>query len=279
MKTLSPDRAWIDHALREDIGKGDITTLSLLACRKHGPASLRAVLRTREDIVPAGLDAALQVFSSLDAGLVITAKARDGQRVLAGGVLAIVEGDAAAILAAERTALNLLQIISAMASLTRAYVDHVKGLKARIIDTRKTLPGLRALSKHAVRMGGGINHRMGLYDAILIKDNHIALMGGVTMAIAAARKQQAHKIAIECDTLEQVNEALDQGAEWILLDNMDCSTMAGIMKSHSGRSIFEASGNVTMDNVRDIALTGVDYISTSQITLNAGAVDIGLDIA
>lgn len=267
----------IDAALAEDLGKGDVTTRAVIPAGTR----LNLVMRTRQDIALAGIDIAVAVFRRLSPEARIDLLARDGQRLKAGAALVRIEGEAAGLLAAERTALNIVQVLSGIATLTRAYVERIAGTRARLLDTRKTLPGLRALSKYATRMGGATNHRHRLDDGILIKDNHIAIAGGIANAVrrAKAARTGIADVRVECDTLDQVNEALAAGADSILLDNMDVATLCQAVERVAGRVPLEASGGVTLDNIRAIAETGVDFISTGRITQAAPAADIGLDIA
>lgn len=264
-------------ALAEDIGAGDITSNATI------PDGLRAqfVMRARQPMVVAGLVFVPTLFGMIDDGVRVVLQVEDGTMVEAGAVLATLEGPARALLAGERTALNLVQQLSGVATLTRRYVEAVAGTDAKILDTRKTIPGLRHAQKYAVQCGGGVNHRMGLYDAVLIKDNHIAVAGGVTAAVMAARAH-AHGVSIEveCDTLAQLDEALTVGCDSVLLDNMDLLTLAeGVRRAHAHGVKAEASGNVSLETVRAIAETGVDYISVGKLTHSAIAVDIGLDEA
>ena len=240
---------------------------------------LKLAMKTRQDIVLAGIDVAIAVFRRLAPKAKIEILARDGDRLAAGATLATIEGEAAPLLTAERTALNLVQVLSGIATLTRSYVERLKGTRARLLDTRKTLPGLRALSKYATRMGGATNYRFRLDDGILIKDNHIAVAGGVAEAVrrAKAGRGNIRDVRIECDTLAQVEEALAAGADSILLDNMDVANLRRAVALVAGRVPLEASGGFTLENIRAIAETGVDFISTGKITQAAPAADIGLD--
>lgn len=265
-------------ALAEDLGRaGDITSLATIAPGR----TARAVLAARETGILCGLPLAITAFAEMDPSLRVTTTMNDGDALASGDLVARIEGDARAMLAAERTALNFLMHLSGVASLTARYVEAVRGTGARIVCTRKTVPGLRALEKYAVRCGGGANHRFGLDDAILIKDNHVAVAGGVTAAIEAARAYAGHLVAIEIevDTLDQLREALDAGATAVLLDNMDPATLREGAAINAGRARLEASGNVSLETVGTIAQTGVDFISTSKITMSAPALDLGLDIA
>jgi len=264
---------FIDRALAEDVGDGDVTSQSVIP----EDARLRAAMVAREPLVLAGLPLAIAIVKRLAPDAVIEAPAGDGDTIAAGGVIALIDGPARALLTAERTALNIVQHLSGIASLTRRYVERTRGTGAQVLDTRKTIPGLRVLAKYAVRMGGGCNHRMGLYDAVLIKDNHIAIAGDVATAIRRARAHGQRKIQVECDTLEQVRAALDAGATRLLLDNMPPETLRQAVAITGGRIPLEASGGVTLETIADIARTGVDFISVGRLTQSAPAVDIGLD--
>lgn len=264
-------------ALEEDLGQaGDITSQATIA-----PAAVaRARINTRENGVVCGLEFAQTAFSLVGPGVSVTLLASDSDTISAGAALVEIVGNARAILAAERTALNFMTHLSGIATLTQQFVARTEGTAARICCTRKTIPGLRAAEKYAVRCGGGHNHRFGLDDAILIKDNHIAVAGSVGAAIAAARAFAGHLVAIEVevDTLAQLEEALSAGADAVLLDNMDDVMLAEAVAITGGRAKLEASGNVTLDRIPTIARTGVDYISTSRITMAASPLDFGLDI-
>jgi nicotinate-nucleotide pyrophosphorylase (carboxylating) len=266
----------IEKALAEDIGPGDVTSEATI--RKE--ARSVAVLLAKQDLVLAGLDAARAVFHHLDADIQLTTSAKDGDRINAGAEFARLTGNTRALLAGERVALNLLQHLSGIATLTARYVERVKGLKAEVLDTRKTLPGLRELEKYAVRMGGGRNHRMGLYDMVLIKDNHIQAAGGITRAVEAVRRN-VHpplKIEVETKTLDEVREALAAKADIIMLDNMSIGVTHEAMKLIAGKALVEASGNVTLETIRSIAETGVDFISSGSLTHSAPAADISMKI-
>lgn len=267
----------IDAALAEDVGSGDATTRAVIPAGTR----LKLIMRTRQNIVLAGIDVAAAVFRRLAPDAKIDILARDGERLESGAALARIEGEAAPLLTAERTALNIVQVLSGIATVTRSFVERIEGTGAVLLDTRKTLPGLRALSKYATRMGGATNHRMRLDDGILVKDNHVAVAGSVGEAVrrAKAAKTGIADVRAECDTLEQVKEALAAGADSILLDNMAVATLGQAVKLVAGRVPLEASGGVTLDNIRAIAETGVDFISTGRITQAAPAADIGLDIA
>ncbi len=267
-------RQVLEVAFAEDLDAvGDITSDAVI------PADVRflGVMRARQDCVVAGLAVAQRAFAMLSDEARFAPEVNDGAAVEAGQVIAHIEGAARALLAAERTALNILQLLCGMATLTRKYVRAIEGTKAVLLDTRKTIPGLRRLSKYATRMGGAQNHRMGLYDAILIKDNHVAVTGSVAEAVRRAREAGHAVIEVECDTLEQVREAIEAGATRVLLDNMTPEELREAVAIVAGRAETEASGGVTLDNIRAIAETGVDYISTSRITMAAPAIDIGLD--
>jgi nicotinate-nucleotide pyrophosphorylase (carboxylating) len=264
-------------ALAEDLGRaGDVTTQATIPAS----AQARAAIVARESGIVAGLPVARAAFALLDRQIVFEAQARDGARVESGTRIALVSGSARAILAAERVALNFLGRLSGVATLTARYVGAVAGASARICDTRKTTPLLRALEKYAVRCGGGVNHRFGLDDAVLIKDNHVAVAGGVVPALRAAKANVGHlvKIEIEVDTLEQLREVLDEGADAVLLDNMTLDDLRSAVALIDGRIICEASGGVTLSSVAEIAKTGVDLISVGALTHSAPVLDVGLDI-
>lgn len=266
----------IADALAEDIGTGDITARLLVPAT----ATARLLFVTREAITVCGLWLAPKVFAHVNKDITCKLLVEEGARIGAGVTLIEVQGPARDILTAERTALNLLQRTSSVATLTSHYLDAVAGTGAMILDTRKTIPGLRELDKYAVRAAGAKNHRMRLDDGILIKDNHIALCGGVKKTLELAIKGNANNlpVEIECDTLEQVRQALEAGAKAILLDNMSNDQLREAVKLNAGRAVLEASGGVSLQTVRDIALTGVDYISVGRLTHSAPNVDIGLDI-
>jgi nicotinate-nucleotide pyrophosphorylase (carboxylating) len=265
-------------ALAEDLGRaGDVTAQ---ACIPEG-ARMRAVFAARKAGVLAGIDCVPLAVLAMDPKASIALKLCDGDAFQAGAVLAEVEADARAFLAAERTALNLLGRLCGIATLTRAYVEAVAGTKARIADTRKTTPGLRALEKHAVLCGGGVNHRFGLDDAILIKDNHVAVCGGVGEAVRRARAVVGHlmKVEVEVDGLDQLDEALAAGPDVIMLDNFTLPMLREAVARTAGRITLEASGGVNLETVRGIAETGVDVISVGALTHSAPALDVGLDVA
>ncbi|MBK5275140.1 MAG: carboxylating nicotinate-nucleotide diphosphorylase [Desulfuromonadales bacterium] len=270
---LSLDRL-IEQALLEDIHTGDITTQAVVPGLR--PASARLI--AKEALVLAGLFVAQRVFLRINPEVVFNACFAEGALVEKGAVLATVQGNASDLLMAERVSLNLLQRMCGIATLTSRYVQAVSGTKARIVDTRKTTPGLREVEKYAVRVGGGINHRTGLYDGVLIKENHIAASGGIAEAISRARAYIPHtlRIEIETETPQQVEEALAAGADIIMLDNMDCETMQHCVGMINGRALVEASGGVNLDTVRAIAETGVDIISIGALTHSPRAMDISM---
>ncbi len=266
-------------ALAEDIGSGDVTTLATVP----RSAAARATLNAREPLTIAGLCFAEAAFRQLSSAVRIKRRARDGQRAKVGQVLLEVSGPARALLSAERVALNFVQRLSGVASLTAQFVNAVKGTRAQILDTRKTTPGWRDFEKYAVACGGGRNHRIGLYDLVLIKDNHLAALRNakpnpIAAAVNRARKRYPKlKIEVEADTLEQVAQAVAAGADIILLDNMTRAQLRQAVKLVAGRAKTEASGGVNLKTVRAIAQTGVDFISVGGLTHSAPAVDIGLD--
>jgi nicotinate-nucleotide pyrophosphorylase (carboxylating) len=261
--------------LREDIGFVDLTSTIMIDSTTDGTFDVNA----REDIVVAGLDVAGAVFRRCEPNCTYEPRVKDGDHVKDGTTLARVSGKARGLLTAERTALNILQHLSGIATLTSKYVKEIEGTNATLIDTRKTTPGLRALEKHAVTCGGGRNHRLALDGGVLIKDNHIAVCGGLTAAIQRAKSQvpTLTKVQVECDNLDQVKEALKAGAESLLLDNMSPDTMRQAVELVQGQITLEASGGITLDTVRAKAESGVDLISTGKITQSAPSVDIGLD--
>jgi nicotinate-nucleotide pyrophosphorylase (carboxylating) len=269
--------AAVGVALAEDIGQGDLTTRATVP----GDAQLKASMVAREYMVVAGMPIVEEIVKRLVPNARIKILATDGTAVSPGDVLVELEGPAEGLLTAERTALNSVQFLSGIATLTNAYVTEILGTKATLLDTRKTVPGLRNLSKYAVRCGGGTNHRIRLDDGILIKDNHIAVAGDIATAVRAAKSHNfgGIKIQAECDTLEQVQEALDAGADSLLLDNMPPPVLRQAVDLIQGQIPLEASGGVNLKTIRAIAETGVDFISVGAITQRAPAVDIGLDIA
>ncbi|QXJ23498.1 carboxylating nicotinate-nucleotide diphosphorylase [Actinomadura graeca] len=260
-------------ALAED-GEVDVTSEPIFTPRDTSTGDFTA----RETGIVAGVPVASAVFEVL--GVAYEAKVADGERVVPGQVLISVSGHTRAVLRAERTALNLLTHLSGIATATRLWADAMEGTKARVRDTRKTLPGLRALQKYAVHCGGGVNHRMGLHDSALVKDNHIAAAGSVTKAYDAIRAvYPSLHVQVECDTLAQVDEALAAGARSILLDNMTDTEMSEAVRLVAGRAEVEASGGLTLDRARDVAVTGVDYVAVGALTHSARVLDIGLDFS
>jgi nicotinate-nucleotide pyrophosphorylase (carboxylating) len=268
----------VTRALAEDFGRaGDITSTATVPAGLPG----RAIVAARVAGVISGLPLLEAAFRKLDAGVKLDAHVRDGDAVAAGAALMTVEGNARALLGAERTALNFVTHLSGIATATAAFVRLIAGTKARVCCTRKTTPGLRALQKYAVRCGGGFNHRFGLDDAILIKDNHIAVAGGIAAVLARARAVAGHmvRIEIEVDTLDQLREVLDNGrADVVLLDNMDPPMLAKAVGLVAGRLITEASGGITHATAAAVAATGVDYLSSGAITHSSVSLDVGLDI-
>ena len=266
----------VRQALGEDIGLGDVTTRATVP---EGTLS-RAELVAKEDFVLAGIDVAGRVFALLDPAVDFEKLREDGQPIRRGEVLAWLRGEARSLLQGERVALNLLQRMSGIATHTARFVRELEGSGATVVDTRKTAPGLRVLEKYAVRMGGGQNHRFGLYDGVLIKDNHIKAAGSITEAVEKVRKRasHSHKIEVETKTLEEVREALAEKVDIIMLDNMQIDTMQEAVKVINGRALVEASGNVTLDTIRAIAETGVDFISSGSLTHSAPAADISMKI-
>jgi nicotinate-nucleotide pyrophosphorylase (carboxylating) len=269
--------AEVERSLFEDLRlRGDITTSSIVSAAVRA----RGSLVSREAGVLAGLNVAKEVMRKVDAEIVLSAPASDGDRIEAGQVVATVEGPAAGLLVAERTALNYVGHLSGIASATRKLVDAVEGTGATILDTRKTTPGLRLLEKYAVRMGGGRNHRVGLYDGVLIKDNHIAVAGGVAQAIRKVRGALGpeYPIEVEVESLEQLGAALEEGVWRVLLDNMNLGLLREAVGLAKGRAETEASGGVRLETVRSIAETGVDFISVGWITHSAPNLDIALEM-
>jgi nicotinate-nucleotide pyrophosphorylase (carboxylating) len=264
----------IRRAITEDIGAGDATTNSIVPA----DATMRGQIIAKQDGIIAGLDVAQAAYQLLDSDVDFAAQVEDGSRVTSGLVLALVSGRTRCLLTAERTALNFLGRMSGIATLTRQFVDAVAGTRAVILDTRKTAPGLRAVDKLAVKLGGGGNHRIGLYDMILIKDNHIDYAGGIEEAVSRARASHSGlQIEVETRTLEDVRVALGLGVERILLDNMSVEMMVEAVRLANGRAKLEASGNVTLETVRRIAATGVDFISVGALTHSAKVFDVSFD--
>ena len=266
----------IKNALAEDIGTGDITTQATVSGKKKG----RALAIAKDDFVIAGVDVFAETFKCLDNNIKVKKIINDGSRVKKGDLIAEVSGSLSNILKAERVSLNLFQRMSGIATLTAKYVEAVRGFKAVILDTRKTAPNLRILDKMAVRIGGGTNHRIGLYDGVLIKDNHIEAAGGITAAVNAQRRQLPRKMKIEVETknLMEVKEALRCGVDIIMLDNMSIPAMKKAVDLVARRALIEASGNVSLQNVARIAAIGVDFISVGELTHSVRAADISLKI-
>jgi nicotinate-nucleotide pyrophosphorylase (carboxylating) len=263
-------------AIEEDVGRGDLTTAVTV------PPGVRvdARVEARQQIIVAGLPIAPLVFEALGANVSLELRASEGGPGATGQTLIALKGEAADLLMGERVLLNFLQRLCAIATQTRSFVNAVAGTRARIVDTRKTVPGWRLLDKYAVRIGGGHNHRFGLDDGILIKDNHIAACGGITAAVLRARKLAPHllRVEVECETLEQVNEAIAAGVDAILLDNMTPGELSDAVRSVAGRAAVEASGGMTLDRVRAVAATGVDLISVGALTHSVPAVDLAIEI-
>lgn len=273
MRALKPK---IIEWLEEDVGSGDITTENII------PQTAKTVglIQAKQHGIVAGIDVARLVFTTLSPEISFTAMVKDGDEVEEHTILAKIEGDARVILTGERLALNLMQHMSGIATLTASFVKLAEGTKAHVVDTRKTLPGLRMLEKYAIRVGGGRNHRMGLYDAVMIKDNHIKVAGSIKRAIEMTRAEISHtiKIEVETETIEQVKEAVAARADIIMLDNMSIDMMQEAVRYIDGRAIVEASGGVTKERLTAIAKTGVDVISIGALTNSAPILDISLDI-
>ncbi|MFE6079237.1 carboxylating nicotinate-nucleotide diphosphorylase [Paenibacillus sp. NPDC057886] len=269
----------IKNWLREDVGAGDVTTSVTIPAGSQS----KAVIHAKDNGIIAGITVAELVFQVVDPGLVFTPLVKDGDAVTHGTILAEVEGSTHSLLTGERLALNLLQRMSGIATRTRTYVDALEGLSTRLVDTRKTTPGHRLLEKYAVRVGGGANHRFGLYDAVMIKDNHIKGAGGITEAVQRARAVIPHTMTIEVETenLEQVREALQAGADIIMLDNMHPDRMreaVALIREQAPHVKVEASGNVSLNTIRGIAESGVDVISVGRLTYSFESLDISLDL-
>jgi nicotinate-nucleotide pyrophosphorylase (carboxylating) len=269
-------RQLVEQALEEDLGVGDLTTHTIFP----RPFKARAALVAKEEFILAGIQTFAMVFEVLDPTLKFRPMAVDGKSVETGNPIARLEGDGRSILMGERVAINFLQRLSAIATLTSKYVKAIKGFKAKIVDTRKTTPGLRILEKYAVHVGGGHNHRFGLDQGILIKDNHVDLLGSLSQAVKLAKKSAPHslKIEVEARNLQEVQEALFSGADIILLDNMKPEEIKKAVELIKGKALIEASGGITLSNVTEVAATGVDYISIGALTHSAPAVDICLNI-
>lgn len=266
----------IDSGLKEDINTGDLTTDLLIPSDSQSEAYMVA----KADGIIAGLFVAEAVFRKLDPNIEFDCKVKDGEKVVKGQLICTIKGAYRALLSGERLALNFLQRMSGIATATSKYVGAVEGFNTQILDTRKTVPGLRLLDKYAVKAGGGTNHRIGLYDMVMIKDNHISVAGGITNAVNAIRPNISAdiKIEVETTTLEEVEEALFIGADIIMLDNMDVATMAQAVRNINGKAKVEASGNMTLERVREVASTGVDFISIGALTHSVTALDISQKI-
>lgn len=266
----------IDYALKEDIGSGDITTNLLIPIDLQTKATMVA----KSAGIIAGLDVAAYVFRTLSPDIIWKAFVNDGDKVEKGDLILEITGSYRALLTGERLALNFLQRMSGIATMTASFVNAVSGYKTKILDTRKTVPGLRLLDKYAVMIGGGTNHRIGLYDMVLIKDNHIKVAGGISKAVAQIKKSvpDGIKIEVETTTIEEVNEALAAKVDVIMLDNMTNTTMADAVKIINGRAKVEASGNMTLERLKEVAATGVDYISIGALTHSVVAFDISMNI-
>lgn len=266
----------VKRALLEDIGPGDITTEAIVPADRTGTA----VILAKEPGIFCGHEVARATFRAIDPGVEYEELAPEGAQVAAGQEVARIRGRARCLLTGERVALNFVQRMSGIATQTRRLADMIKYYHARLVDTRKTTPGLRILEKYAVRIGGGINHRYGLYDAIMIKDNHIAVAGGIRHAVIAARKFAPHtsRVEVEVENLEQLQEALESGADIILLDNMDPETMKKAVEITAGRALLEASGGITADTLEEVARTGIDIISIGALTHTIKALDLSMEI-
>lgn len=269
----------VQRALEEDVGTGDATTLSVIP---HAATAI-AEMRAREDLVVCGTEFIRITLEQVDEDLSIQLKHKDGDHAKSGDCLVHIEGNAAAILTAERTALNFAQRLSGIATLTRRYVDCISGTKAKLLDTRKTTPGWRHFEKYAVACGGATNHRIGLFDQIMIKDNHLATLGTdptVTIPLAIQKARAVYpklKVEVEADTLEQAFNAMDSGADMILLDNMSPEQLKQAVEVNQGKCLLEASGGIHLETIRQVAECGVDFISVGALTHSAPAVDIALD--
>ena len=263
-------------ALEEDLGSGDLTTNTVVRPESKG----RAVLIAKQDLILAGLPVFKRTFEIVNSDTRFESFFEDGQSVSQNSKVCEISAPVQAILKAERTGLNLLQRMSGIATLTRKYEEQIRGFKARVLDTRKTTPGLRVLDKYSVRMGGGYNHRFGLYDGVIIKDNHIHAAGSITKALSLCRKSIPHalKIEIEVEDLEGVAEALQAGADIIMLDNMSVDEIKKAVELVKGQSVLEVSGNVSLENIKSIAATGVDLISVGALTHPAPAADLSLEL-
>jgi len=274
------NQIWLDKvirsALEEDLGAGDLTTDAIIGHATQG----KAALVSRETIIMAGIPVFSRVFELLDPDVTFDNAFKDGMQVSSGERICTISGKLSAIIKAERTALNFIQRMSGIATLTRQYVDQVGQLNAKVVDTRKTAPGLRLMDKYAVTMGGGFNHRLGLFDGILIKDNHIAAAGSIAKAVSLAREKAPHtiKIEVEVEDLPGLEEAIQAGADMVLLDNMSPEQIRQAVDLAGKKVLLEASGGIKLDNIREIAETGVDLISVGALTHSARAVDLSLEV-
>ncbi len=265
----------IDAALDEDIGTGDITTDTII----DETLFASGVIRVKEDAVVAGLPVVERVFQRVDPGIKLDCSVHDGDRVKKGAILARVTGRASSLLKAERTALNFLMRLSGIATMTHRYVQELSGTGAVLLDTRKTTPGLRTLEKEAVRAGGGTNHRVGLFDGVLIKDNHIKAAGSIKNAVRRMQRARPyHKIEVEVRNRKELDEAMRAGADIVLLDNMDLGMLEQALSAAHGNVLTEVSGNITLENIRAVAVLGPDFISTGAITHSAKAIDISMKL-
>ena len=266
----------IQLALKEDIGPGDITTDNLVAPHTRGKGTIIA----KQDMVVAGLQVAEKVFKALEPQIEVTALHADGDQIVAGSTVVRIDGTLGTLLKGERTALNFLQRLSGIATQARVFAGEVAGTAVKLVDTRKTTPGWRVLEKYAVRVGGAHNHRMGLYDGVLIKDNHIAVAGGIAKAVKSVRQQVSHLVKVEVETasMEEVKEALAAGADVIMLDNMDLGQIRQAVRLIDRKALVEASGNVTRGRLKELAQTGVDLISIGALTHSAVAMDLSMNI-
>lgn len=275
MDIPSSVRDLIKHSLEEDIGSGDITT-SLIVPKTHESTAL---IIAKGGFILAGLPFAEEAFNILDDLVNFHVLAEDGSRVKKGDIIAEINGRTATLLQAERVSINILQHLSGIATMTNKFVAKIKGLKAKILDTRKTMPCMRYMEKYAVRMGGGTNHRFGLYDGILIKDNHIEVAGSIKEAVARVKEgRHLSRVEVEAENLKEFKDAMSAGADIIMLDNMPIKDIKEAVRFARGKVTLEASGNITLDNVRDIAETGIDLISVGAITHSAPAMDISMKI-
>ncbi|WP_076072386.1 carboxylating nicotinate-nucleotide diphosphorylase [Sphingomonas montana] len=265
--------AFVAGTLAEDVGTGDVTSAAVIPA----DAMFAGVMASRDPVTVAGLPIAAAFFRALDADVAVEIVAEEGAQVAAGAVLMRLQGSARALLTAERAALNTVQHLSGIATMTRSYVDAMAGTGATLLDTRKTIPGLRVLEKYATRTGGATNHRMGLWDAAMIKDNHVAVAGDIGAAVRRAVDAGIARIIVEVDRAAQIEPALAAGATHLLLDNMDVATLRAAVAQVAGRVPTEASGGVRLDTIAAIAGTGVDYVSVGRLTQSAPAADIGLD--